>query len=369
MKSLKRISGIAAVLLAWTATAPAGEPLSLGAIFGPRADEVVLRTVPAAIDMAQKACDATAKACNITPISVADLPEPVRSELEAAFPREVLDKAELYFDVPLNDPSLGIGFINTLGMIAAGGGIVQGMTFGDRVYIAASKDTLLKSAEWRDVLAHELVHVAQYQALGYEPYKEMYAKETARMASYEENALEKEAFLFQERFPGHVDRGFFAFHKPSDAVVRALVGERLVALEDLPELDTAEVDIAGVGEPLARKVTLSLGSTADTIVGATAPQVLDPQGGQPLHVFALTGAARLLSNENVAPEGPRLVAVASDNGAEVAWRTGQGFRSQSFGPTAKVEDIDADGTLEIVEPRPNGARSVWRWNGEGFQRN
>lgn len=363
------VAGLAAVLILVPGAARAGEPLSLGALLGPRADSVLRNTVPAAIDMAQKACRATAAACEIAPRRVADLPDSVRQEIEPLFPAAVLEEAVIYAGMPLNDPSMGIGFLNTLGMIASGGGVVAGMTFGNEVYLADTIETLAESQKARAVLAHELVHVAQYQTFGYEPYKEMYAKETARGDGYEGNALEKEAFLFEKFYPRPVNRAFFAFGEVSGPervrIEEKDGGHRLLTRGAADVLETVRVNLTAAAESLDREATLALGLEWPHV----KPQILDPYGGEPLFVFSVGGTrpARLVSNAPVAPQGPRLVVLATDAGVEVAWRTPDAFQSRVFGPTAQVRDINGDGTLEVVEFAA-GAPAVWRWDGSAFIR-
>ena len=107
--------------LGWgTATWP-GEMESLGALLGPRSQAVLMSTVPTAIDVAQEACRSTTRSCGIRPVGVADLPTEVQRQLDV-FPREVLASTRLYFGVPLDDPSMGIGLLNSLCMMASGGG-------------------------------------------------------------------------------------------------------------------------------------------------------------------------------------------------------------------------------------------------------
>jgi len=324
-----------------------------------------MSTVPAAIDIARKACQATAEACGIRPVKVSELSEPVREKIEAAFPASVVEQANLYFDMPLNDPQMGIGFLNTLGMIAAGGGTVMGMTFGNDVYLDCGRDDLLESAEARSLVGHELVHVAQYQALGFGPYKEMYAKETARKSSYEENALEKEAFRFQSLTATRPDRAFFAFYRSTEAERVCVEGRPGATLDSLTGIDSVEVAITAADEILPRTVTLVLGST-DPATGRIAPQMLDPHGGEPLYILEAAGPVRVLANVPAADGGPALVALATGDALEVVWRDGGAFHSQRFPAGARLEDTDGDGSMEVVES--GAVVPSWGWNGTSFER-
>lgn len=342
--------------------AGAGEPLSIGALFGPDANAVLLSTVPAAMDIAQKACKATADTCGIRPVKIADLPESVRRSLSATYPKDVVEQANLHFGMPLNDPQMGIGFLNTVGMIAAGGGTVMGMTFGNDVYVECKLEDLSTQAEARSLVSHELVHVAQYQALGFSKYKELYAKETASKGSYEENALEKEAFLFQDRFPRPGDRAFFAFYRSADRPEQVATKDQgLRALDALAGVENEEVTLTAGGEELSRQMTLVLGSN-EPASGRIAPQILDPHGGEPLYVFTgFAGPVTLVANLRASETGPYLLAIGSDEGVEVAWRTARGFRTQRFPANARLEEHN--GTAQVV-----AGTERWNWTGTAFER-
>lgn len=353
-----------------------GEPISLGAILGPRSDAVIMNTVPAAMDMARKACEATVRACGIAPVKTTALPETLRRSLEAVFPKCVLERASLHFGVPLNDPSMGIGFLNTLGMLASGGGTVMAMTFGDDVYMVFTLDSLEGSDEHRRVVAHELVHVAQYQGLGYSEYKQLYARETARgQGSYEDNALEKEAFRFEDCLGKPGARAYFAFFSSPDVpemvVLMSASTPRLVPLDDLLDVPTEAVEMTAAEDHLPRKATLALGGATEYAVGIAPPQVLDPHGGKPLFVYSVGDEkpSTLLVNAQVTRGGPWLLAVRGARGVEVMWRTPEAFHSRRFSRDALIEDHDSDGTLDVVEPRADGSNVVWRWNGQGFASN
>jgi len=361
---------LAACWLGLAVPAGAGEPLSFGALLGPRADAVLRSTVPAAIDIAQKACKATADSCGLQPVKVADLPESVRGLLEATFPPAVVEQANLYFDMPLNDPEMGIGFLNTLGMIAAGGGTVMGMTFGNDVYLACAKADLLKSAEARSLVGHELVHVAQYQGLGFSKYKELYAKETATKSSYEDNVLEQEAFRFQDRFMHHRDRAFFAFYRSEDRpeTVCTPANAGGAALDDLAGLEAVPVEITAADETLTRRVTLVLGSS-DPATGLVAAQLLDPHGREPLFVFDTPGPVRLAWNRRIAPDGPVVTAVFGEPGTEAVWRDAKGFHCHRFAGRVRFQDVDSNGSVEAVQLDAAGRDvACWRWTGAGFER-
>lgn len=363
MKYGTLVLGLATLCILGAVTpAGAGEPLSLGALFGPESDAVLKSTIPAAMDIAQKACQATAKQCGITPVKVADLPETVRRSIEASFPKGVVEGANLHFDMPLNDPQMGIGFLNTVGMIASGGGAVMGMTFGNDIYVECSQASLPTDPEARSLVGHELVHVAQYQAMGFSKYKELYAKETATKDSYEDNALEQEAFLYQDRFARAEDRGFFAFYRSTDRPEQVAGQDgRLVALDDLADVNSQEVTVTAANENLARQATLVLGSN-DPATGRIAAQILDTHGGAPLHTFkALSGPATSVTNVRAGETGPYLVAVSAKEGVEIAWRTSRGFRSERFPAGATLEA--ADGTTRIL-----AGTASWYWTGKSFAR-
>jgi hypothetical protein len=285
----------------------------------------------------------------------------VRRAITATYPKEVVEQANLYFGMPLNDPEMGIGFLNTVGMIAAGGGTVMGMTFGNDVYVECKLEDLDTQAEARSLVGHELVHVAQYQALGFSKYKELYAKETATKGSYEENALEKEAFLFQGSFPRTQDRSFFAFYRSADVPELVATKDKgLRALDALPGVDSQDVTLTAAGEPLARQATLVLGS-GDPASGRIAPQILDPHGGAPLYVFSnFSAPVTVLANARADETGPYLVAVGSGEGVEVAWRTARGFRSQRFPANARLES--RNGSTQVV-----AGTAQWNWTGITFE--
>ncbi|MDX9973251.1 MAG: DUF4157 domain-containing protein [FCB group bacterium] len=363
MKYGTLVLGLATLCILGTVTpAGAGEPLSLGALFGPEAGAVLKSTIPAAMDIAQKACKATADQCGIKAVKVADLPEVVRRSIEASFPKGVVEGANLHFDMPLNDPQMGIGFLNTVGMIASGGGAVMGMTFGNDIYVECSQASLSSDPESRSLVGHELVHVAQYQAMGFSKYKELYAKETATKNSYEDNALEKEAFLYQDRFARAEDRGFFAFYRSSDRPEQvATRNGKLVALDDVAGLDSREVAVTAANESLARQATLVLGSD-DPATGRIAPQILDTHGGAPLHTFnGVSAPLASITNVRAGDAGPYLVAVSTKDGVEIAWRTSRGFRSERFPADATLEA--ADGSTRVI-----AGNSRWHWTGESFAR-
>ena len=166
--------------------------------------------IPRAMDFARRACRATADTLGIAPVAIADLPEPVRLEFEAVFPAEVVDAAKLYLDMPLNDPASGIGLVNTLGMLPMGG-FVLGLTFENDVYLYCPLEDVVTNPAVTAIVAHELVHVSQYQALGYQRYKEMYAADAAEHGAYHRITAEYEAFLLQRLYPDRVPPGFFAF--------------------------------------------------------------------------------------------------------------------------------------------------------------
>lgn len=373
MKRSRLASLVVALWLGLHGASFGGEPLSLGAILGPRADAVIMNTVPAAMDMARKACEATVRACGIAPLKTADLPDALRRRLEADFPKGVLERATFYFGVPLNDPNMGIGFLNTLGMLASGGGTVMAMTFGDDVYLAFARESLDTHEEHRKVVAHELVHVAQYQGLGYSEYKQLYARETARgQGSYEDNALEKEAFRFENCLGKPGARAYFAFFASPDAQemveFTSSRSRKPVPLDDVLDLPTEPIEMTAADDQLPRKATLALGGASEYATGVAPPQVLDPHGGPPLFFFSVGDEkpSSLLVNAQVARGGPWLVALRGAGGVEVMWRTSDAFHSRRFSRDASIEDDDSDGTLEVIETRADGNRVVWRWNGHDF---
>jgi len=59
-----------------------------------------------------------------------------------------------------------------------------------------------------DTLFHELVHVAQYRALGLERFARLYVEGFLRGGSYEAIPLERQAYALGERFEYERERRF-----------------------------------------------------------------------------------------------------------------------------------------------------------------
>jgi hypothetical protein len=332
-----------------------------------RSHPISQELVPWLIDRGRQAAETTVKSEGLTPVSIAELDARVRAEIDSVFPPSVIERARLYFDVPLNDPGAGVGFLNTLGMVGAGGGWVLGMTFENDVYLFFSREELTDNPALPSILAHELVHVAQYQALGYEGYKARYAEDYGAGKLYRQIAQEQDAYVFQRLHPSAVPPGFFAFMETDQSALRVqTAGDALIPLEQVSELEQETVSITTRSEALERETILILrGLDPD---GESVPaQLLDPVGGSPLHVFSDAGR-RLVFNGPVQEGGPHIVAVAADGKTLVAWRDLTGASEHTFNGEVTFEDRDSDTRLEAVEMLDGGRSVHWEWMGHGFIR-
>jgi hypothetical protein len=304
------------------------------------------------IDVGRNAAAASARVRGIQPAGVDDLASNAQEELRAVFPEALLDEVRFYFAAPLNDTSLGIGFLNAIAVLWQGGALVLGLTFEHEVYLVNSAAALATSPLWRAVAAHELVHAAQYRAFGYETYKEMYGSDLASGVPVCEVRLEKEAYLFMGHFPCPGNRAFFAFYREPGIREKALAGGRLVALDSLRNVHTCEVEITAQGEVFPRKASLLLRTETDGV----PVQLLDPHGGRPLLVLDLAAEeeTELLFNGRAAPGGSCLVLTANSEATRAVWRDQNGFSVHSLSGRATVS-VES-GTATIVD----GLGKVWR---------
>lgn len=357
---------LAFLLIASAAFAHAGPAAAQAPSAAPQASplgNVVAATVPMVIDMGRRACENTVAQLNIPARTVADLPPEVADPIREVFPASVVDGARIHFNVPLNDPNGSIGFLNSLAVLSMGGGLVLGLAFEDNVYLFFPEESLqTEAAAAVKILVHELVHVAQYQALGYEGYKKAYAAEWAAGRGVDGNHIEDDAYRLQYLFPDNVPAAYFAFLEgmPREALQVRLADGALAVLGSLPDAETTDVTITASGENLPRSATLLQAH-------ATAPaQLLDPFGGPPLHVFAQADGTRLLFNEPATPNGPWLVAVGNDDGAEIVWRSLNGLISQSFGGRLHMRATAPGNAVELMAEREDSAPLYHWWVGEGF---
>jgi hypothetical protein len=358
---------IVTVLLALTAmvSAVAEEPQQPPSVLS----ALAAKTIPGIIDLTRNACRAAAERYQIVPLEIAELPESVTADMRAVFPASVIDRARIYFGLPLNDPAMGIGLLNNLGMLASKGGFVLGMTFGDEVYMFCPLEALTESPAGASVLVHELVHVAQYQALGYEKYKQTYAEQFAGATSLDAIGLEYDAYRFQRIYPNAVPRGFFAFYPvhPSRQVAQLQSGDNAtyVPLTSLDDAHTETVQISELREQLPRHAVLLLSGTSH---GAPLkPQLLDPFGGPPLYEFedALPSDAAVRFNERLMEDGPAPIVVGTEDGAHIVWRDLQGTQHQWVKGSTRFADTNEDDVLELIQTL-DGQERVWWWVQKGF---
>jgi len=308
------------------------------------------------IDVGRNAAAASATVRGIQPVAVDDLSSIAQEELRAVFPEILLDEVRFYFAAPLNDTSIGIGFLNAIAVLFQGGALVLGLTFENDLYLTNSAAALATSPLWRAVAAHELVHAAQYRAFGYETYREIYASDLASGVPIYEVRLEKEAYLFMEHYPCPGNRAFFAFYREPGIREKALAGGRLVALDSLKNVHSCEVEITAQGEVFPRNASLLLRAGTN---GAPV-QLLDPHGGPPLLVLDLAAEeeTELLFNGRTAPGGSCLALAANSKGTRAVWRDQNGFSVHSLSGKATVS-VES-GTAVITD----GLGRVWRWPNE-----
>jgi hypothetical protein len=316
------------------------------------------------MDMMRNACDAAVQTRGIARVRFGDLDEAFQEDFRRVFPARVLDEATLYFEVPFHDGAVGVGLLSMLGMMSQGGGLVLAMTFENDVYLYCSLESLADGPALPAVLAHELCHVAQYQALGYDGYKERYADELARGIPYERLSIERDAYTLAKLFPNLVPPGFFAFLPPTPGTRKQVVSSQDLGPDFVP-LRAEEVRITATFESLERRASLAF--PREESEPALHPQVIDPCGGPPLHAFERVEPkdARLLHNDPVTENGPVLVAVGDDSGAEVAWRELDGFRSQWIPGAVRFDDINGDGLMDIEQCVGDDV-ATWWWTGSGF---
>lgn len=329
------------------------------------------QSTPGLIDMGRNACRRTVEQLGIEPMAL--------DAVAAAFPEGALDvfpgpvraQVRLYFGVPLNDPQTAIGLANTLATSLMGGGSVLAMAFETDVYCFFQRGELAGNPALQAVVAHELVHVAQYQAFGYDGYKARYAADVAAGLDYHTIALEADAYRFDRGFPQITSRDFFAFYR-SEGIDEAVAvdgpgGRTTVPLRTLVDIRQSLVEITVPGESFPRVTTLVLGADAPDS-GHVPSQLLDPHGGPPLYVFEAASAElpKLLFNGPVHPGGVHIVAVAAGSQIHLVWRHLGAFVSQSIPGPARFEDVDGDQRLELVQDAPEPA--TWWWFQRGYYR-
>lgn len=353
---------LSTVLFASVAFCEAQQPARDGASF---TASLKRSAVPTAIDMMRNACASAVAARQIAPVKIRALPVTAQQPLRAVFPSAILDDVNCYFDVPFHDASIGVGLLSTLGMMSQGGGLVLAMTFENDVYLFCSRESLTDGPATLTVLAHELVHAAQYRALGYEGYKEMYAADLAEGLPYERLRIERDAYFFGSLFPKLVPPGFFAFLPGSPQNQKLLVAGELEDLGQQSNVTTQSVIITAEFEALERQAPLIL--TGGDGKQAFRVQIVDPLGGPPLHVFELApeSGTTLLLNAPAGLDGPYLVVVGNDSGAEIAWRGMDGFRSQWIPGKLAFADSTGDGMMNVKQETPERT-ATWWWTGNGF---
>ena len=124
-----------------------------------------------------------AKASSIEP--------PPRSALQSFFPAEVLETVKI-----VRGRASGPAFYAQLRSI----GITNAPRFSEMAGITFQDVVVHVEPLTRQVLFHELVHAVQYRQLGWQGFAEHYVRGFLSSGSYEEIALEKQAYELEGRF-------------------------------------------------------------------------------------------------------------------------------------------------------------------------
>jgi len=159
--------------------------------------EILNRIGPAWFDLTYAACIKYVNDHNIQPVKIENLPSYAEQELSYIFNQDLLAQVKIYFPVPLNSLKTEIGWINKITDLL--GGVKPGaQTFYNQIFI---EDFTTGLFEDRKMLAHEIVHVAQYLELGYEGFKEQYIRAISEGKTYYQIPLEVEAYLLESQYP------------------------------------------------------------------------------------------------------------------------------------------------------------------------
>jgi hypothetical protein len=84
---------------------------------------------------------------------------------------------------------------------------MSGITYGDTILIAP--DVAGEGLTWRRLLFHEMVHVVQYEILGFDPFIDRYLRGWAAVGyRYRAIPLEEDAYAIEAMFTGGLQGSF-----------------------------------------------------------------------------------------------------------------------------------------------------------------